>query len=90
MCVTHWQALWWVRLRPGSDDSSKLNACLWLQGIFVLILILLFFQTQGSDIGLVGRSVSKILVLFSCGWFDPCLEWTETIYYGRDTKALLI
>lgn len=90
VCVTHWQALWWVRLRPGSDDSSRLSACLWAQGIFVLILVLLLFQMRGgSDFGLV---VHRVLEMFAFGCVDvfySCLEWIETKYCVRDINALL-
>ncbi len=66
-CDTHWQALRWVRLRPGSDDSSKLSACLWVQGILVLILVLLFFQMQGSNLGLVVHRVFGNVCVCLCG-----------------------
>lgn len=63
VCVTHWLALWWVRLRPGSDDSSKLCVCLCVQGICV----------QGFNLGLVMHHVLKI---FAFAWVDVCMEWS--------------
>lgn len=65
VCVTRWQALWWMRLRPGSDDSSKLSACLRVQGIFVLVLVLLFFQMQGSNPSLVVCLIVEMFA-FAC------------------------
>lgn len=77
MCVTHWQALWRVRLRPGSDDSSKLSACLWARGIFVLILVLLLFQMQASNLGLVVHRVLEMFAFACVDGFYSCLEQIE-------------
>lgn len=90
MCVTHWQALWRVRLRPGSDDSSKLSACLWARGIFVLILVLLLFQMQASNLGLVVHRVLEMFAFACVDGFYSCLEQIEKKkHYVRNIKALL-
>lgn len=78
MCVRHWQALWWVRPRPGADDSSKLSACDRVQGIFVLVFVLLFFQMQGSNLGPVACSVLEMFALALVDDFYAYLDWTET------------
>lgn len=69
MCYTL-AGVGWVRLRPGSDDSSKLGACLWFnQGFLVLILVLLLFQLQEPTLGLVVHHVLEMFA-FACVLFS--------------------
>lgn len=89
-CVTHRQALWWVRLRPGSDDSSRLSGCPWVKGIFVLILCAHYYYCyKCKDLILVWWCAVSWKCFACMDVFYSCLEWIEIKYCGRDIKALL-
>lgn len=77
MCYT--QALWWVRLRPGSDDSSRLGACLWVQRVFVLTLVSLSWSGGAPCLGMF--AIADL--------FCSCLERIETKYCGRGINLII-
>lgn len=90
MCDTRWQALWWVRLRPGSDDSFKLGACLWVQGIFCAHISLYYcFKCKGLILVWWCTVSLEMFAFARVDVFYSCLEWIETKYCGRDITALL-
>lgn len=84
-CVTHRQALWWVRLRPGSDDSSRLSGCPWVKGIFVLILCAHYYycyKLQRSNLGLVLCRVLEMFCLYGCVLFLSGVDWNKILWQG--------
>lgn len=83
MCVTHQHALWWVRLRPGSDDSSELSGCLWVKRICAHIVTHAKISSWAGGVPCIENVFVCVDVIYSC------LDWNEIKYCGRDIKALL-
>lgn len=68
---------WGLDLGQMTHPNSVL-ACDRVQGIFVLILVLLFFQMQGSNLSAVACCVLEMFAFARVDGFYSYLDWTET------------